>query len=138
LVLLLLDFWPLRRLKVESGKQKAETGEDSRGKPKPESSTFSFQFSDFRFCLLEKLPFFFAALVFTVTTVFAQKGAGAVQSAGDLPLMARFDNALLSYVRYLGQTVWPSGLAAYYPYPHSFATGAIAAVSILLLGVSVL
>jgi len=89
LVLLLLDVWPLGRV-------------GSVG---------------WRRAVLEKLPLLGLALVSAVVTLAVQRAGGAVRTLDHLPLGARLANALWSYLAYLGHTVWPSGLAVFYPHP---------------------
>jgi tetratricopeptide (TPR) repeat protein len=88
-VLLLLDYWPLGRLKFEISNLKSQ--------------------------ILEKLPLFALSAVSAVVTTLAQRSA--VSSLGRLPLGVRLANALVAYATYLGKTVWPLHLGAMYPYP---------------------
>lgn len=105
-VLLLLDYWPLRRM---SGAMPLGPG--------------------WKRPLIEKIPFFVLAAASCVVTIFAQ--TGAIQAVEGLPLAARLENALESYVVYLGQMFWPLHLAVLYP----FAAGniGVSALSLLLL-----
>jgi Flp pilus assembly protein TadD len=92
---------------------------------------------------LEKAPLLLLSAASCVVTYLVQAGEGAVVGTGLIPLPARAANAAISAVRYLGKTVWPSGLAVFYPYramhDPAFATpwwqwsGAL----LLLAGVSV-
>ncbi len=96
-VLLLLDYWPLQRMsKVEE-----------RGASKTAVSALGS-------LLLEKLPLLGLAIASAVVTVFAQHDA--IQSFEKFSLPLRVGNALISYVAYLGQMFWPSGLAVLYPF----------------------
>ena len=92
-VLLLLDFWPLRRI-----------------------SNFKFQISNRRL-LAEKIPFFALAAASSVITFLVQRAVGTTELLNRLPFSESADNALVSYVRYLGKMFWPERLAAFYPYP---------------------
>ncbi len=65
--------------------------------------------------VLEKAPLFVLAATMSVVTVMAQRASGAVASLEALPLGARIGNALVAYVTYVVQTVWPRGLAVFYP-----------------------
>lgn len=65
--------------------------------------------------LVEKLPFVVLSAVVAVATLLAQRGA--MSSTVALPLSVRVDNAVVSVVRYVGKTVWPSDLAGHYRYP---------------------
>jgi tetratricopeptide (TPR) repeat protein len=89
-VLLLLDYWPLQRI-----------------------SGVGFQVSSRRL-ILEKIPLFVLSAVSCLVTVLAQREV--IQQIVKLPLPARFGNALISYVTYLVQMVWPQNLVVYYPY----------------------
>jgi hypothetical protein len=90
--LLLLDYWPLERMRLASSARTMRV-------------------------LLEKLPLLGLAAVFSVITVIAQGRSGAVVSWEALPWSTRMGNALVSYVQYLVHTVWPFGLAVLYPHP---------------------
>ena len=105
-VLLLLDAWPLGRLRDAGGRRRA---------------------------LLEKLPMLALAAAASAAAILAQRGAEAVSSAEALPLAARVANALDAAVAYVGQSLWPSGLAAIYPHPYWTGTPTHAARSALLL-----
>ena len=110
LVLLLLDYWPLQRV----------TGDGWRvtGEKKERPSTLNPQLSTLFF---EKLPLMGMAVVSAVVTLYAQRGA--LQTLEEIPLPLRVGNAMISYVAYMGQMLWPSGLAALYP----FAAGEVEA-----------
>ena len=64
--------------------------------------------------LAEKVPFFAASAVVVVITYLVQQGSGAVKG---LPFALRAENALVSYLIYIGKTFWPTRLAVFYPYP---------------------
>jgi protein O-mannosyl-transferase len=53
-----------------------------------------------------------------VITFIAQKQGGVIPTLDRIPLDYRVANIFLSYIRYIGKLIWPSGLAACYPYPH--------------------
>ncbi len=94
-LLLLLDYWPLHRWQ-------------------PEARGAGFK-PLFRL-LLEKAPFFALAAASCVVTFLVQRAAGAMPTLEKGPLELRLANALVSYVRYLGKTIWPSELAVFYPF----------------------
>jgi tetratricopeptide (TPR) repeat protein len=108
-VLLLLDYWPLGRVTRlhfasarPAGGEWRGTGPDSRFPPQI-SRLF-----------LEKLPLFGLAVASCAITIFAQQDA--IQSFEQISLPLRVGNASISYVAYLGQMFWPSGLAVLYPF----------------------
>jgi tetratricopeptide (TPR) repeat protein len=81
----------------------------------------------------EKLPLFALAVLSSAATYWAQSRGGAVNTLQAIPLLARFENAAVAYAVYLRQTVWPSGLAAFYPHPKSGIdpTSVLAALALL-------
>jgi tetratricopeptide (TPR) repeat protein len=85
--------------------------------------------------LWEKVPLIAVSAASSFVTFFVQKGSGAVQS---YPLALRIENALVSYLAYIGQMFWPAGLAVIYPYPHSIMGWQAAAALTTIIGVSVL
>ena len=88
-VLLLLDFWPLKRF--------------SKVRP-----TRLF---------LEKVPLFILIIGSCVATFIAQRSGGAMRSSEFSSLYFRIANALVSYFEYLRNMLWPSGLSVFYPHP---------------------
>jgi len=52
--------------------------------------------------------------------VLVQQSGGAVKEIARLPIGLRMENALVSYAIYCLKTIWPSGLAVFYPYPPGF------------------
>ncbi len=101
-VLLLLDWWPLRRA----------TPTDSF-----DSSSWTFSLS--RLCQLawEKAPLLGLSAASCIVTFLAQTKGDAVRSLDYIPFGMRISNAFVSYVAYLGKIVWPSSLAVFYPHP---------------------
>ena len=100
-LLLLLDYWPLRRFAF------SPAGADGpRNKP-PSASVARL--------LLEKVPLLGLTIAISVATMWAQKQA--LTAAQDWPLRWRVDNALVTIWIYLRQMVWPADLAPFYPHP---------------------
>jgi tetratricopeptide (TPR) repeat protein len=119
-LLLLLDFWPLGRLRLPGG------------------SGDSHKAIATAHLLLEKLPFAAFSVASSLITYSIQNRAGAVGSIEALPLHFRIDNALISYARYLGKTFWPADLAVLYPLPKAWPGEWALAAAVLLAGVSYL
>ena len=95
-----------------------------------------------RDAVVEKLAMFALVAVSIVLTVAGQSDAGAVVSLGAVSLVERVSNAIVVYAIYLEQTVWPVGLAIYYPHPTAagqlpWSTGQVAASLALLVLCSV-
>jgi tetratricopeptide (TPR) repeat protein len=109
--LLLLDFWPLGRMK--SG-------------------------ADFWRLMAEKIPFFVLSAALCVVTYQIQRHGGAVLRLQDFPLSSRLGNALISYVRYIERIFWPRHLAGLYLRTSVWAWWQVALAALFLLAVSVL
>ena len=113
-VMLLLDWWPLQRFKVQG-------------------SGFRV-----RSLVVEKIPFFALAAAASVVTFVAQRNGGAVVAMENLPLGERAGNAMISYCRYLGKTFWPTDMAVYYPHPGHWPVSEVLLAGVLLAGISAL
>lgn len=74
-----------------------------------------------RAAVREKIPFFAIAAVSGLATFLVQDSSGAVKEIARLPVGLRMENALVSCAIYCLKTIWPSGLAVFYPYPAGFA-----------------
>ncbi len=77
------------------------------------------------------------AIAASVITILVQRQGGAVQSLHEIPLTLRAANALVSYVAYLANFVWPIRLAAFYPYPFHLPLWQIASAALLLTAISI-
>ena len=64
---------------------------------------------------LEKLPLVALCVVGALSTWLAQEVGGATTNIASLPLDLRILNALATVAVYLRQTLWPAGLACFYP-----------------------
>jgi tetratricopeptide (TPR) repeat protein len=115
-VMLLLDYWPLRRLQRL----------DTRG-----------QSSVARNLVVEKLPLFALVAASAIITFVAQSHGGAVRTFADAPVALRLSNALVSYAKYLLLTFWPNDLAVYYPFaPTGIPAWQIIGAAFLLIGIT--
>lgn len=85
---------------------------------------------------LEKAPFLVLSFASCAITVLAQRGP--LQSTASIALPTRLANALVTYAVYLGQMIWPSGLAFFYPYPlQGVPAWEWALAGVLIAGVSI-
>ena len=134
-VLLLLDYWPLRRFRIPWFKV---SGLDPKLEQGLLTSAAMEQQSVWRL-VFEKVPFLALSAISCLITIASTRAVGALAEASSaFPLENRLKNALFSYVRYLGKALWPSNLAVFYPYPDEFPAWRTIACSLLLLGISVL
>lgn len=65
----------------------------------------------------EKLPWMLLCGLSALITLTTQRATESIISVENLPLSLRIENALVSYVAYLGKFVWPANLAFHYPFP---------------------
>lgn len=101
LVVLLLDFWPLQRVKGWMNiSPRLSIPQQSIGR-----------------LVLEKLPLFVLSVASSVVTLWAQRAGGALESLRELSLGVRLENSLYSYLLYICKTLWLSGYAVFYPHP---------------------
>jgi protein O-mannosyl-transferase len=154
-VMLLLDYWPLKRMQKAEGRRQNSEARDTQhvsgltqqspfaNRQSPilvtHQSAIANRQSQILFALLvEKIPFFAVAVAASVVTFLVQQRGGYVMAGEILPWGARLGNALVSYGRYLGKLVWPTDLAVYYPYLGQWPLGTMALAGGGLVGVSVL
>ncbi len=104
-LLLVLDWWPLKR---------------------------AVALRDWGRLVAEKLPLLALVAASAAVTVKAQAGEGAVAGLAQFPLGVRLGNAAVGYVAYLTMTVWPVGLAVYYPHPGELPVWQTAGAALLL------
>jgi tetratricopeptide (TPR) repeat protein len=86
----------------------------------------------------EKIPFFVLAAVSAIATYLVQHASGAVKEVARLPLGLRIENALVSCAIYCLDTIWPAGLAVFYPYPNGFAWWMVAAAGLVIAVITAL
>ncbi len=120
-VLLVLDFWPLRRFAPPL--REAGSAPERRRSGVPPLKL-----------LPEKLPFLILAAVSSVITFLVQEHAGTV--ATGMTIGARINNVVVSYLRYVGKTLWPTNLSVFYPSPSHWPTGLVLASAVVLLAVT--
>src|SRR5213594_3879064 len=115
-VMLLLDYWPLRRFDLTSRK-------------KVTTKVWPL--------LREKLPLFALVAASAVVTCVAQSHGGAVRTFTDAPVALRLSNALVSYAKYVLRAFWPNDLAVFYPFPGTaIPAWQIIGAALLLIGIT--
>ena len=141
-VLLLLDAWPLGRVRLGLEPGTYERGSQADTKrvglaPQHAGSGLQAGTTTWRALLWEKVPLLTMALVVAVVTVVVQSRAGAVASLDVAAPSTRVANALVSCAVYLVKMAWPSGLAALYPYPQAVPAWQTVTAAVLLAGISI-
>jgi protein O-mannosyl-transferase len=114
-VMLVLDYWPLRRLDI---------------------STLQALCSTLFRLVWEKAAFFVAVGCMGLGTFVVLRVHGALEVGSRLPVVARVGNAMISYCRYLGKLFWPTDLAVIYPHPLHSPLWQVLLAGALLLGIS--
>jgi Flp pilus assembly protein TadD len=102
-VLLLLDWWPLKRPRR------------------------------WKHLVLEKLPMMGISAAFCIVTIWAQHHDETISELARVSMPMRLGNAVVSYVRYLGKTIFPRDLVYLYPLPDHLHAGWVIASALLLL-----
>lgn len=105
-VLLLLDFWPLRR--TADGTTPALVS-----------------------LLREKLPLLGISALACVATLVAQSRGDAIGSLDNYPVLERLGNAIVAYGSYLAKIVRPVDLAVFYPHVAPRAAAVVAALAVM-------
>ena len=114
-VLLLLDYWPLGRIAEKGGQKQSSIGR----------------------LIVEKIPLFALAMLAGAIVFVVQQQSGVLYSLSPFPFQIRLENALVSYVVYIGKMFWPVNLAVFYPHPlHSLALWKVLGAAGLLIAVT--
>jgi len=140
-VMLLLDYWPLRR--YQRSEVRGRTARRGVGAlvgameslavaphplqdlnrpggsgepPLPENPRGGGGWSVIRGLVVEKIPLLVLVAASAVVTSVAQSHGGGVRTFTEFPIALRLSNALVSYAKYLLLAFWPNDLAVYYPY----------------------
>ena len=122
-VLLLWDYWPLRRM-FPDAPSSGESGSSAWFPPKT-----------FLALIKEKIPLFFICAADSLITMKAQH-VGHPQY-WPYSIWIRIGNSIVAYVRYIGKAIWPSNLAIMYLHPGSnLRLWQVALSAVLLLGIT--
>jgi protein O-mannosyl-transferase len=113
-VLMLLDYWPLKRWQKAFNEQ---------GK----------SFNSIGGLIREKVPFICLSIAAGFLTFWGQTKYGSVASSDFAPFLTRVYNAIFSYVAYLGKIFWPAQMAVFYPYDLSLPLWKVLISGIILI-----
>jgi tetratricopeptide (TPR) repeat protein len=112
-VLMLLDYWPLRRFGFD---------DDNAG--------------NLLWLVLEKLPLLVLSGLATYMVSKSVQGHGILKSFEAVPMILRIENALVSCVNYITKMFWPFNLAVYYPFPTSIPGWKVIGALLVLFSIS--
>jgi tetratricopeptide (TPR) repeat protein len=116
-LLLLLDYWPLERIRITKlGSQKS----------------IAFRL------VMEKIPILILSVVtIGIISLWFQERTKMITTEM-VPMKLRIENALVSYVSYIGKMIWPQNLTFFYPFPSEVPMWQVAGAGLLLLSVTIL
>src|SRR6478672_11209915 len=145
-VMLLLDYWPLDRMR---GLRSDVGGQIPNVNGEPASRSLSSRrsfmqrlvggggWSVVRGLVVEKLPLFALVAASAVLTFLAQSHGGGVRTFTEAAVTLRLSNALVSYAKYLLLAFWPNDLAVFYPFPKAgIPAWQIIGAALLLIGIT--
>jgi protein O-mannosyl-transferase len=113
-VLLLLDYWPLGRFQARRAGGRGQLSQ----------------------LIAEKIPLIVLSAVSSIVTFLAQRGA--IGWTEQLPVSARISNAIVTYLVYIWQMLWPAKLAVFYPHlENRLPMWTITLAVIVLVGITI-
>jgi tetratricopeptide (TPR) repeat protein len=118
LVLLLLDYWPL--------------GQNSRQEP---NGIFERALFD---RIAEKIPLLLLSGLSVYLASSSLRGFNNYIPLESIPMTLRIENALVSYIKYIGKMIWPANLAVFYPYPDTVPEWQVVGALIFIVCISIL
>jgi len=109
--LLLFDYWPLKRIRL-------------------------FEITSFYRPVIEKIPFFVMAGIVTFLAHKSLLAHNKVITTAMVPMKLRIENAIVSYISYMGKMIWPHNLAIIYPFPDTVPIWKTVSAGLFLILVS--
>lgn len=116
-VFLLLDCWPLKRIEIQQ--------------------TIGSIIHRAARLIAEKVPLLILSALWVCLSAASTRGIGNVIALQSVPLMLRIENALVSYLKYIGKLFWPLNLAIYYPYPEIIQLWQVLGAVVVLCAISI-
>lgn len=118
-VLLLLDYWPLRRFRFGFQPTDREVPPFSR--------------ASFLHLIYEKTPLFALSAASVTLSYISSQAMGFVIPTERVPYLLRIENALVSYVTYIQKMFLPLDLAVFYPFPDRVPSWQFLGAAIILV-----
>lgn len=130
-VLLLMDFWPLERVPIAALRP---------GDSQKSIKAYLLRIKEAKLIglVIEKIPFFLLALLSVYLSFLSAQAHGIILTTQAVPFHLRLANAVVSYMGYIGKTIWPHKLAVFYPYPGVVPTWLTLATGVWLIGTTFL
>jgi protein O-mannosyl-transferase len=124
-VLLLLDYWPLRRCCLDQHR------DDNK-----EQTPLMINNDSLLSVILEKIPLFLLAAIGGWMTIIAQQSHMTTLEALSFPV--RLATSFTAYPAYIEKTLWPINLAILYPHPGMPPLSKTLIAAFILLAISIL
>jgi Tfp pilus assembly protein PilF len=124
--LLLLDFWPLRRMPFAWGEGNT-----------PRIPLATAKAPRLRELIMEKIPLLFLSLLAAYLAKSSLRFSDTEVPFEAISLSLRLQNAIVSYVTYLAKVIWPSHLAMFYPFPPSIPWETTLLSVLVLCGITI-
>lgn len=103
-VLLLMDYWLLKRININTQNEANKKVLLKEAKEK------------LKFLIVEKVPLFILTAFSVFFTYYASLYVNDIQSFESLPVIKRISNAVFSYALYVKKLFWPNDLSVFYPF----------------------
>lgn len=129
-VLLLLDWWPLYRMRPLVVGNYVMTAESDYCTNNCDRVSLYRLFA-------EKIPFFLISAVFGLIAVYAQREGGALVSVGVVSVADRIGSMFIRFAWYAWKMLWPTNLAFYYPNSSGISVTGFLASTVFAAGMSV-
>ncbi len=151
-LLLLLDYWPLNRFGKMSGDgppASKPSAAEAHAETVAAGVHTSYVAADgtapsrvslgwLGWLIVEKLPLLALSAAIAAITMKSQRAGGAVIPIAQASSRLRLETALISYVHYLGKSLWPTNLVLVYPQPSAlFPAWKVAGAALLLAAITV-
>jgi Flp pilus assembly protein TadD len=130
-VLLLLDYWPLRRFPYKPLEANGYSRQGCTG-----NAQVPLRDASVSRLILEKIPFIMLAVFSSIITIFAQRSGEAMATLERFSFTERVANAFISYSLYIQKMFWPTELLVFYPHPGTWPFWQIFVAVLLFLGIS--
>jgi protein O-mannosyl-transferase len=122
-LLLLLDYWPLRRLDLFKELREPNAPQHSLTPSK-------------KWIVLEKIPFLALAIASSLITLSAHRGLGMLDQSDAPPRGLRLANVVVSYMSYIRKALWPGDLAVFYPFPKTIAVDTLVVCALFFVAIT--
>ena len=129
-LLLLLDYWPLDRLRREVKNRSLDSSSSGL-------SSIKHWLEAVFYLVTEKLPMMVISGFSVLISIVSIEGYDPTISLESVPMSLRVKNALVSYLIYIQKMIYPNDLAVFYPYPNFVSMFMWIGALLVLLTVSI-